>query len=254
MNLTSSSSIELYIISTSSINNSANYNWGICYGNTTDPTLEDIVIYSNINNNSFHNYNLELTGLIPGNEYFARSFVETKYDLSVNYSLNCSFTMPKVTVGDFKEGGVVFWVDPNDASHGLVCSREDWYPEYMFYWSVNNNETGAINTEVGAGLQNTNAIITLNALGAAMNCSTYSNGGYDDWYLPSKDELEIMYAYKNIINTTSSLNGGSNFQHNWYWSSTEYDLTTAYQQNFNGGGQSTTSKQNYKCLRAIRSF
>jgi hypothetical protein len=253
MELTSSESIKLFISSNSSFSSASNYNWGVCYGNTTNPTLKDIVIYST--NNSSFNYHMELIDLTPNTEYFARLFVENKNDLNVNYSLNCSFTMPKASVGDFKEGGVVFWVNPNDASHGLVCSPEDWQPGYTFYWSFNNNETGAINTEVGTGLQNTNAINSLNALGAAMNCSTYSQGGYDDWYLPSKDELNIMYSYETIINNTASLNGGSDFQNYWYWSSTEYDLTSTYQQNFNGDGQqSPTFKQEYNCIRPIRSF
>jgi hypothetical protein len=31
----------------------------------------------------------------------------------------------RATVGDFRDGGIVFWVDPADNTHGLVCAIED---------------------------------------------------------------------------------------------------------------------------------
>ena len=29
-------------------------------------------------------------------------------------------------VGDFRDGGVVFWVDPLDNTHGLICDFRDY--------------------------------------------------------------------------------------------------------------------------------
>ena len=49
----------------------------------------------------------------------------------------------------------------------------------------------------------------------------YAGGGYTDWFLPSKDELNLMYTNKATINTTATANGGSSFSSSWYWSSTE---------------------------------
>jgi hypothetical protein len=75
--------------------------------------------------------------------------------------------------------------------------------------------------------------------------------GYSDWYLPAKNQLQIMYNNKSII-------GG--FQNEWYWSSTFDGYTggwysTSYAVNFATGG-STTFYQfyNYFRVRAIRNF
>jgi hypothetical protein len=52
---------------------------------------------------------------------------------------------------------------------------------------------------------------------AVKECNQYKGGGYTDWYLPSKDELNQMY--KNLHK--NALGGFDNFA--FYWSSTEGD-------------------------------
>ena len=47
-------------------------------------------------------------------------------------------------------------------------------------------------------------------------CQTHVSGGFNDWYLPSNDELKAIYQ-KGILNTL-----------HLYWSSTEYDANNAY--------------------------
>lgn len=72
--------------------------------------------------------------------------------------------------------------------------------------------------------------------------------GYSDWYLPSKDELDLIY--RNL-----KKNNIGNFTHISYWSSTHGDRSTiAWKQDFREGYQD----QNYTYfklgVRAIRAF
>jgi hypothetical protein len=71
-------------------------------------------------------------------------------------------------------------------------------------------------------------------------------GGFSDWYLPSKDELNKLYLNKVAI-------GG--FANSRYWTSTEIASNVAWSQNFTTGAQSNLSlKNNSFYVRAIRSF
>jgi hypothetical protein len=70
-------------------------------------------------------------------------------------------------------------------------------------------------------------------------------GGYDDWYLPSKDELDKLYLHQNAIG------GFSGF----YWSSSETYFTSAWCQFFFTGEQTEFPKGVTSCnVRAIRAF
>ena len=62
---------------------------------------------------------------------------------------------------------------------------------------------------------------------AAKLCADYvSPTGYDDWYLPTIDELKLIYLHKGLI-------GG--FKNSGYWSSSEYDSGSGFYINFDNG-------------------
>jgi len=65
---------------------------------------------------------------------------------------------------------------------------------------------------------------------AKQACNSLNRLGFDDWYLPSKEELNILYLYKGEI-------GG--FSDGWYWSSTESSYNQIWVQDFNDGNQDT---------------
>ena len=60
--------------------------------------------------------------------------------------------------------------------------------------------------------------------------STLVFGGFDDWYLPSKEELRLMY--RTLGSAVPRL---GNFGKSFYWTSSEYDLNNAWTVNFKDG-------------------
>jgi hypothetical protein len=83
-------------------------------------------------------------------------------------------------------------------------------------------------------------------------CSDLSQNGYNDWYLPSIDELEKVWDNRN---------GFGGFTEGNYWSSTQIDDTQVNYIFFNMGGSpqhnpliETTPKSDSMRVRAIRSY
>ena len=65
------------------------------------------------------------------------------------------------------------------------------------------------------------------------------------WRLPTKDELNVLYIYKDKI-------GG--FASYGYWSSAEYSSYSAWKQSFSSGIQNSEYKFSEYNVRAVRTF
>ena len=158
------------------------------------------------------------------------------------------------SVGDFAHGGIVFWVDET-GQHGLVCAKEDQSTGIQWY-NGNYPTVNAVRDGIGAGMYNTERIIANQGVGshAAQLCANYQGGGYGDWYLPSKAEVNLMYQNKTVIDATATVNGGSGFAITDYWSSTEDNISSAWVQYFDSGYQVTSNKGNTGRVRAVRAF
>ncbi|MCB2218977.1 MAG: DUF1566 domain-containing protein [Bacteroidetes bacterium] len=158
-----------------------------------------------------------------------------------------------LAIGDYYQGGIVFYLDGNGG--GLVCALSDQSSgaEWGCYGTSIN---GADGTAIGTGAQNTIDIEAgcITAGIAADICANLSLNGYDDWFLPSKDELNAMYQHKDAIDATALANGGSAFVITYYWSSSEYDSIYAWRQNFFNGGQVYHVKSLLLRVRAVRAF
>jgi hypothetical protein len=100
---------------------------------------------------------------------------------------------------------------------------------------------------IGTGQANTTAIV--NGCGeagiAARICNDLVLNGYDDWFLPSKNELYQMYLHRSAI-------GG--FTNDFYWTSSEYDEYQAWIQYFVTGLQNWYYKALPYYVRAARAF
>jgi len=180
-------------------------------------------------------------------------------DEITNASTDFSVTTATITVplphfvGESFGGGIVFYVD-GTGQHGLIAATSD--QSNGIAWGPYST-TEATATAMGTGLANTTKIISSQGETAtnyaAGLASTYNGGGNNVWYLPSKDELNLMYT--NIGNAASPPNyniGG--FEGVYYWSSTESGYVNAWGQNFLSGFQSTPLKSVTIYVRAIRAF
>jgi hypothetical protein len=139
--------------------------------------------------------------------------------------------------------------------------------------SSGSSET-ATATAIGWGYRNTRAIIlqgnsdTATSAAALADSYTVTVSGvtYDDWYLPSKDELNQMCKWVRGVAWTSdetvcsggAINSGTagaaGFVESSYWSSTEGAASNAWTQAFNGGNQINVGKGNPLYVRPVRAF
>jgi hypothetical protein len=124
-------------------------------------------------------------------------------------------------------------------------------------WSANSTGVRGTSTSAGSGKRNTELIVSAlresgESTAAAQVTSYYSQGGYDDWFLPSKDELDFIY--KNL----KQKNLGE-FSSGYYWSSSHFngiygDDTRAWGQRFRDGSQDYLVKSGTNSVRAVRAF
>ncbi len=153
-------------------------------------------------------------------------------------------------------GGKIFWLDQTK-KHGLVSALTDQSPKGIAWNSGEAKLTGASGDAAYAGIANTGKIVVAqgtNTQYAAKVCrdfSTTSNGVvYNDWYLPSKYELDLLFRQKAMI-------GGFNTTSGIYWSSTEGKTdpaSQAFEQEFRFGSIHEDDKDQPDQVRCIRKF
>lgn len=126
--------------------------------------------------------------------------------------------------------------------------------EVSLQWGGFASVVGETSPAQGQGKNNTNLIVsslanTQQRNYAAKYCEDLSLNGYDDWFLPSQDELDLLYwqLVSKDIGDFKGLGFG-------YWSSTEYDETQAWGQGFTSGVQGKIEKTELFLVRAIRAF
>jgi len=154
--------------------------------------------------------------------------------------------------GKTYQGGLIFYLNTTTGS-GLVVTPSDIG---KVVWGCFGIEiSGADGTDIGTGQQNTLDILTgcSEAGIAARLCADLSLGGYDDWHLPSRDELNNLSA-----NAEAVANSGEDFLvGQGYWSSTEGagGANFAYTQDISSPASAGNfSKTDSRPVRAVRAF
>jgi len=174
------------------------------------------------------------------------------------FTATCTVTVNPVVVGDSYGGGIVAYIfvdgDPDyvpGETHGLIAAIDDQSTEEGIIWAIEdyqNTEVEGTLLTIGSGSANTDKIIAQNGVGityAAGLARAHDGGGYTDWFLPSKDELDKLYLNKVEIGGFGS----------FYWSSSEYGANNyAWYQHFYNGNQYNYLKGNAYRVRAVRAF
>jgi hypothetical protein len=151
-----------------------------------------------------------------------------------------------------------------------------------FQWKTVNTSTAGTGSIIAGPTNSANMNNASHP--AAQFCESLSINGYGDWYMPAKNELEVMYfnlkptTVLNDINSGSNLNavpsragnyttgspaqvaaalfqtgGAQAFDAAVYWASTEASSTTGWGQDFDNGQQRTDAvKQSTLTVRAVR--
>lgn len=121
---------------------------------------------------------------------------------------------PTHYIGEPYGGGRIFFLEPG-GKKGLIAALEDQSASAPYQYSEFTNGTQD-NVGIGMGAVNTAIMMAASQSSqsgmAAPSCVYYRGGGYSDWVLPSRNELDLMRLHKNAL-------GG--FTNSRYWSSTE---------------------------------
>ena len=157
-------------------------------------------------------------------------------------------------VGDTGPAGGIIFFDKGEFYDGwryLEAAPRD--SEFSAQWSVNTKKIKGTKKRIGTGKSNTEIIIDfLNKIGetgnAAQLCVELNIEGYNDWFLPSIDELDLMY--QNLVKSGLLYS----FRKDIYWSSSENNSLRSCFMHFSGGYQFYTNKTNTNWVRAIRAF
>lgn len=203
------------------------------------------------------------TGELVRTGFYFRTWNTQADGEGTDYVGGDTFTMGTSNATLYAQWGVVYEIGDTGPAGGLIFYDKGSYSDGWRYLEAapsdqsagimwNNGTdvtTGATATVVGTGQANTDAIVAAQGTGnyAAQLCNDLELGGFDDWFLPSRDELDAMY-------TNLAAGGLGGFAAAAYWSSTETLIDFADAQFMNSGSANDATKATLFRVRAIRAY
>jgi hypothetical protein len=194
---------------------------------------------------------------------------------------------PPTTIGQSYGGGFYAGkINVSGTQYYLIVAPKATGESLNISWGVVGTTTGI--TSVINGPTNSASLAALGAsYQAATFCEGLTIGGYTDWYLPAKNELEVLYYFLKPTTDVNDDTSGSNanavspepISTNYtsgspaqtsagigfrfgetnafslsspFWSSTELTANAAWLQEFTNGNQDGTNKNYSRSVRAVR--
>ncbi len=154
-------------------------------------------------------------------------------------------------------GGLVFLISGGKTYETAPNTWGDASTDTDIAWCniTNSDITGAVGTAVGTGSANTTAMQPAACTtGAGVSARAYRGGGFTDWFLPSKDELNAMWLYSLVTGFPTATYG---FAIDEYWSSSQSDVSGAWSQGLGNGdeGDQYDDRKRYTSrVRPVRAF
>ena len=169
----------------------------------------------------------------------------------VIYVASSNFSSPGSACGSackYLEAATTGWITSATPAGQTNCIIPGASVDPKCEWSGNTSDAiGSTGTAIGAGYANTSAMIAQSS--TAGNAGTvaraFRGGGKNDWFLPSKDELNELYRQRQTVGFVSDV----------YWSSSEYiGAGNAWYQSFANAVQIGSAKSTTMYVRPVRAF
>jgi hypothetical protein len=188
---------------------------GICWSTNPSPRKTDNYKVTN----PMAEDGMVMTGLSPNTKYYVTLY--GKFNSGEYYSNELSFNTLDVPFVNYNGNNLYYYTG------ALSVNVAEWGPDGL---TTANSATN--------GASNTAQISNFPGFYIAKVCSQLNVWGYDDWYLPSLDEMTTFFIQGGILSNQNS-----------YWTSTEFDISKAYQLNGSSGSTNTLPKSyNGKCF------
>jgi hypothetical protein len=171
---------------------------------------------------------------------------EARLVTAVSENVDCSKRAMNCQVGDRGPAGGIIVYDAGAQSIGgryyEIAPESCEKSGYSFstkglgaaYLSADMRQAGKA---IGSGAANSARLLSALKSPAVAVVATLKCGGYEDWFLPSKDELNEAFRHLSHSRKGLQLTPVGGFQRGYYWTSSDYNGSTAWAQYFADGQQ-----------------
>jgi TolB-like protein len=237
-------------------------------GATRESQVTEIVFNENLDDMDSLQYTLPSLDTTRKYQFQFRDINRSLYIVSnITLAQNMSITVKSsdkyviYKVGDTgPAGGIIFYDKKNNSGGWRYLEAAPVEAEFRAIFSVSGSLSpyGRMEDSIGSGKNNTKLIVEKSKQiageweTAARITDELVLNGFDDWFIPSIDELNQMYGNLKRKNLGDFNNGR-------YWSSTDFGYYTDPQsgvkvQNFEDGNITYAGRHNNYYVRPIRQF
>lgn len=231
---------------------------GLLISTQSVPTFNNSYIIEYVTSGTI--FEKEIENLDDNTTYYCRAFAENLAGIALASTIQQFMTKKFYQVGEpGPAGGIIFYskLDSSGGWNFLECAPNDLTSS--FPWAAyNNSVTIDLGTSLGYGKTNTTNIVNTFGLSglnyAAKMCFILNQNGFDDWFLPSRDELITLYQNLYLQNLGSFTLGAR------YWTSSgdDYFTQNAWCQKMSNNSGTVNSLSELKTMslkiRPIRCF